>query len=67
MQIIGTWLVFSLASDRAQAAVLSLVFPGGGFLYGGLTGLFAVTVALMALAVPSNRCRPGSAIHVAHS
>ncbi len=51
MQIIGAWLVFAVGSDRARAAGLSLVFPGGGFLYGGLPGLFALTMGLMALAV----------------
>jgi hypothetical protein len=51
IQIIGGWLVFGVATDRSRAAGLSLVFPGGGFLYGGLPGLFVVTMALLALAV----------------
>jgi hypothetical protein len=51
MQIIGGWLVFGIATDRARAAGLSLVFPGGGFLFTALPGLFVVTVALLAIAV----------------
>lgn len=51
MQIIGAWLTFGVASDRSRAAGLSLTFPGGGFLYGGLPGLFVVTLAALAIAV----------------
>ena len=51
MQAIGAWLTFGLATDRARAAGLSLVFPGGGFLYGALPGLFAVTMALLVVAL----------------
>jgi Linalool dehydratase/isomerase len=51
MQIIGAWLTFGVATDRARAAGLSLTFPAGGFLFAGLPGLFVVTMALLALAV----------------
>jgi hypothetical protein len=51
MQIIGAWLTFGVASDRARAAGLSLAFPGGGFLFGALPGLFVVTLLLLAIAV----------------
>jgi hypothetical protein len=51
MQIIGAWLTFVVATDRARAAGLSLVFPGGGFLFAALPGLFLVTIALLAIAV----------------
>jgi hypothetical protein len=42
VQIIGAWLAFVVATDRHRAAGLSLVFPGGGFLFAGLPGLFFV-------------------------
>lgn len=51
MQAVGAWLTFGVASDRARAGGLSLVFPGGGFLYAGLPGLFLVTLALTLIAL----------------
>ena len=48
---IGAWLVFGVADDAARAAGLSLVFPGGGFLFAGLPGLFVVTVGLLLVAL----------------
>ncbi len=51
MQIAGAWLTFGVGTDRARAAGLSLAFPGGGFLFAGLPGLFLLTMALLALAL----------------
>jgi hypothetical protein len=51
MQIIGAYLTFVVATDRSKAVGLSLTFPGGGFLYGALPGLFVVTMALLAVAL----------------
>ena len=51
MQIVGAVLTFAVDGDRARAAGLSLVFPGGGFLYAGLPGLFVLTLALLLVAL----------------
>ena len=51
MQLVGAWLTFGVATPRARAAGLSLVFPGGGFLYGALPGLFVLTSGLLLVAL----------------
>ena len=51
VQAVGAWLTFGVATDRARGAGLSLVFPGGGFLFGALPGLFVVTLALLLVAL----------------
>lgn len=51
VQAIGAWLVFATDSDAAHAAGASLIFPGTGFLYGALPGLFLLTFALLLVAL----------------
>ncbi len=51
MQAAGAWLTFGVATPRARAAGLSLVFPGGGLLYAALPVLFAVTLGLLLVAL----------------
>ncbi|MFM2077892.1 MAG: hypothetical protein RJA49_1782, partial [Actinomycetota bacterium] len=51
VEALGAWLTFAVAGDRARAAGLSLVFPGGGLLFAALPGLFALTLALLVVAL----------------
>ena len=51
VQAVGAWLTFGVATPRARAGGLSLVFPGAGFLYGALPLAFVVTLALLLVAL----------------
>ncbi|HYD08541.1 MAG TPA: hypothetical protein VEA78_00455 [Acidimicrobiales bacterium] len=51
LQVAGALLAFGAGTEGARAAGLSLVFPGAGFLYVGQPLLFAVTVALLVVAL----------------
>ena len=51
VQALGAWLVFATDSPAARAAGLSLVFPGGGFLYDAAPVLFLLTLVLVLVAL----------------
>jgi hypothetical protein len=51
VQAVGAWLVFATDSATARAAGLSLVFPGGGFLFDAAPVLFVLTLVLVLVAL----------------
>lgn len=51
VQAVGALLVFATASDAWRAFGTSLIFPGVGFLYTAAPLLFALTAALLVLAL----------------
>ena len=48
---LGAWLTFANDDPSLRAAGLSLIFPGGGFLYVAWPSLFVATLVAMAFAV----------------
>ena len=48
---LGAWLTFAHDDPSFRAAGLSLIFPGGGFLYVAWPSLFVATLVAMAFAV----------------
>jgi Linalool dehydratase/isomerase len=50
LQTVGAVLVFAVGGDRPTALGLSLVLPGGGFLFAASPELFVLSVAFVALA-----------------
>lgn len=51
VQVVGAWLVFATDGAVARAAGLSLVFPGGGFLFDASPVLFLLTAVLLVVAL----------------
>lgn len=51
VEIVGAVLVFGVDGATARAAGLSLVFPGGGFLYNASPVLFLATLVLVIVAL----------------
>src|SRR4051812_22147490 len=51
VQVVGAVLTFGVATERARAVGLSLTLPGGGFVYIARPLAFAVTVALVVVAL----------------
>lgn len=51
VEIVGAVLVFGGGGDTARAAGLSLVYPGGGFLFAASPVLFLVTQVLLIVAL----------------